>query len=98
MNSRHPTPTTSLLPLFCSWMGLLVLTGLSLWLAQSSGRAAWLQLPVAGIIWLKGWVVARFFIESHLAHPFIARVVRAFIFCVPLALILTEWLGGGFAL
>ncbi|MCL2656453.1 MAG: hypothetical protein FWD62_03350 [Betaproteobacteria bacterium] len=93
----HSTLTTSVTPLFFAWLGLLALTGFSLWLARWSGHAAWLQLPVAAIIWFKGWIVARFFIETRLAHPFIAWVVRVFIVCVPLALILTVWLGERFA-
>ncbi len=93
MKTAHSAPSTSLTPLVIAWLGLVALTGLSLWLAQWSGRAAWLQLPVAAIVWFKGWTVARFFIETHLAHPFIAGVVRAFIICVPLALVLTVWIG-----
>ncbi len=97
MKTHDSTPSTSLVPLVWSWLGLVVLTGFSVWLARWSGHAVWLQLPVAAIVWFKGWVVARYFIESHLAHPFIAGVVRAFIVCVPLALILTVWLGERFA-
>lgn len=97
MKAIRSTPSASLTPLFLSWFGLVMLTVLSLWLSQWSGRAAWLQLPVAAIVWLKGWLVARYFIESHRAHPFIARVVRIFILCVPAALILTAWFGDRFA-
>ncbi|HJV24608.1 MAG TPA: hypothetical protein VJ673_02930 [Aromatoleum sp.] len=93
MKAIPTSPSTSLAPLFLSWLGLVTLTLLSLWLAQWSHHAAWLQLPVAAIVWLKGWIVARSFIEAHLAHPFIARLVRTFILCVPLALILTTWFG-----
>ncbi|MCK0509032.1 hypothetical protein [Aromatoleum anaerobium] len=97
MKTIETTRPAALFPLFLSWLGLVLLTLLSLWLAQRSGSAAWLQLPVAAIVWLKGWIVARYFIESHLAHPFIAVVVRVFILCVPVALILAAWLGDRFA-
>src|SRR5690242_18089514 len=93
MKAIPASPSTSLTPLVLSWLGLVTLTVFSLCLARWSGHAAWLQLPVAAIVWVKGWIVARSFIESHLAHPFIARVIRIFILCVPLALILTTWFG-----
>lgn len=48
---------------------------------------------MAAVVWLKGWLVARHFIESHLAHPFIAWVLRVFIVCVPAALLVTTWFG-----
>jgi len=93
MQPIRTTRSTALAPLFLSWLGLVALTLTSLWLAQWSGHAAWLQLPVAAIVWLKGWIVARSFLESHRAHPFIAGIVRAFILCVPAALLLTAWFG-----
>ena len=38
-------------------------------------------------------MVARYFIESHLAHPFIARLLRVFIAIAPVALVLTAFFG-----
>ena len=37
--------------------------------------------------------MARCFIESHVAHPFIARLLRGFIAIAPVALILTAFFG-----
>jgi len=76
-----------------AWLGLLALTLVSLALGQRFGHASWMPLPVAAIIWVKGAVVARYFIESHQAHPFIAWVIRVFIALVPVALIVTALLG-----
>jgi hypothetical protein len=86
-------PSVSIFPLVLAWLGLVALTILGLGLGRSSGGASWLPLAVAAIVWLKAWIVARHFIESHLAHPFIAWVVRVFIVCVPSALVFTAWFG-----
>ncbi len=56
-------------------------------------RGRWLPLLVAAIIWLKGALVARCFIESHVAHPFIARVLKVFIAVSPIALVITAFFG-----
>jgi hypothetical protein len=42
-------------------------------------------------------VIARYFIESHLTHPFIRRVLRYFIAFTPVALALVVFFGGQFA-
>jgi len=44
-------------------------------------------------MWLKGYVIARCFIESHVAHPFIARVLTVFIAVAPIALVITAFFG-----
>ncbi len=44
-------------------------------------------------MWLKGYVIARCFIESHVAHPFIARVLKVFIAVSPIALVITAFFG-----
>lgn len=93
MRTDPSSPSTALLPLALAWLFLVFMTVFSLWLVRSLGSAPWVQLPVAAIIWLKGWVVARYFIESHQVHPFIARVIRLFLLGVPLALVLTTWFG-----
>lgn len=77
-----------------AWLGLLVLTGISLLLGAQFGAASWMPFLVAGIIWIKGTMVARYFIESNQVHPFIAWVLRAFIAFTPLGLILTAVLTG----
>lgn len=77
-----------------AWLGLLVLTGISLLLGAQFGAASWMPFLVAGIIWIKGTMVARYFIESNQVHPFIAWVLRTFIAFTPLGLILTAVLTG----
>lgn len=79
--------------LTASWLLLVALTLAGLGLSEWFRAARWLPLLVAAIIALKGGIVARAFIESHLAHPFIARVVRSFILIPPLALIVTAFFG-----
>ena len=80
-----------------AWLALVALTLASLGLSEWFREARWLPLLVAAIIWIKGVVVARCFIESQLAHPFIARVLKVFIAASPLALIATAFFGGTLA-
>lgn len=91
------TPSSALAPLTYAWLGLVVLTllglGIGQWLRGAGGQA----LLVAAIVWVKGWLVCRYFIESHRAHPFITRIMRAFIAFAPAALILTAFFGPQFA-
>lgn len=84
--------TVKKLPIVQAWAGLLALTGISLLLGHSYGHASWMPLLVAAIIWIKGTVVARYFLESHAVHPFIAWLLRIFIAFAPLALLLTAGL------
>lgn len=42
---------------------------------------------------VEGALVARQFIESHIAHPFIARLLQGFIAIAPTALVLTAFFG-----
>ncbi|WP_428827372.1 hypothetical protein ACLIKD_04730 [Azonexus sp. IMCC34842] len=95
----HPSqqPGTTLTPLTLTWLALVALTLLSLGLGQWLHGAAWLQLLVAGIVWIKGWLVAQKFIEAELAHPFIRRVLKGFIAFTPVALVLTAFYGPQFA-
>ena len=79
--------------LTAAWLGLVALTLVGLGLGEWFRAARWLPLLVAAIIWLKGALVARHFIESHIAHPFIARLLRGFIAIAPVALILTAFFG-----
>ena len=83
--------------LTAAWLALVALTLVSLGLSEWFRAAAWLPLLVAAIIWLKGALVARCFIESHIAHPFIARVLKTFIAIAPLALIATAFYGATLA-
>jgi hypothetical protein len=83
--------------LTAAWLLLVALTLASLGLSEWFREARWLPLLVAAIIWLKGMLVARCFIESQVAHPFIARVLKIFIGISPLALITTAFFGGTLA-
>ncbi len=76
-----------------TWLALVALTLVSLGLSEWFRSVRWLPLLVAAIIWLKGAMVARWFIESHVAHPFIARIIQAFIALSPTALVLTAFFG-----
>jgi hypothetical protein len=89
MNDKRDTFTT----LTLTWLALVVLTLVSLGLGEWFRAAHWLPLLVAAIIWLKGAMVARYFIESHLTHPFITRLLRVFIAIAPVALVLTAFFG-----
>ncbi|HZW20368.1 cytochrome C oxidase subunit IV family protein [Noviherbaspirillum sp.] len=75
-----------------AWAGLLALTGLSLVAGHSHGHAQWMPLLVAALIWIKGTVVARYFLESKDAHPFIVWLLRLFIAFAPVALLITDGL------
>lgn len=76
-----------------AWLALVALTFASLGLGEWFPAAPWLPLLVAAIIWVKGTLVARHFIESHVAHPFIARLLRGFVAFAPLALVATAYFG-----
>jgi hypothetical protein len=83
--------------LTATWLALVALTFAGLGLGEWMRDTAWLSLPVAGLIWLKGTLVARSFIETRIAHPFITRLLRAFIALAPLALVLTAFFGATLA-
>lgn len=85
--------TPSVSPPTPAWLALVALTLASLGLGEWFAAASWLPLLVAAIVWIKGTLVARCFIESHIAHPFIARVLQAFIAFAPLALVATAYFG-----
>lgn len=80
-------------PLLLVWLALCALTLLSLALGQGFHSANWLPLLVAAIVWFKGRLVSRYFIETQLATPFIRRVVAVFIAFAPLALVITGFFG-----
>lgn len=93
MHTDDKTPSTALAPLVSAWLILVLLTLASLGLGHWFHGAAWLPPLVAAIVWLKGALVARRFIESPLAHPFIAWVLRVFIAFTPAALVLSAFFG-----
>lgn len=73
-----------------AWLGLLLLTAVGLVTGQTSGHASWLPILVAPLIWMKGWVVARYFLNAGEAHPYVSWLVRVFTAFAPAALILTD--------
>lgn len=97
MDSIARKPVTSLRPLVLTWLALVGLTLLSPQLGNGVGGQEAVQLIVAAIIWLKGHLVARHFIEAELAHPFIRNVLRFFIAFTPIAIVLTTFFGDSFA-
>ena len=84
--AASPSPTLA-------WLAPVALTLPALAPGHWLHGVSWLAQPVAANIWHKGWLVARHFIESHLAHPFIARLLQCFVALVPLALLLTAFFG-----
>lgn len=80
-----------------AWLALVGLTLISLGLGREFSHAGWLPLLVAGIIWLKGNLVACHFIESPQSHPLIAWLLRVFIAFGPLWLIVTAYWGAELA-
>lgn len=75
------------------WLGLLALSLMGLLLGEHFGHQPWMALLVAAIIWVKGSLVAHYFIESHTAHPFVRWLLRIFIAFVPLALVISAGFG-----
>ena len=97
MNQTQISPSTSYRPLVTTWLTLVGLTIVSVLLSQWLHGGAWLQLLVAAIVWLKGDLIARHFVETRIAHPFIRRVTHYFIAFTPVALVLTAFFGKEFA-
>ena len=95
------TPRTQnparLAPLVFAWLGLFILTLLSLGLGEWLRGASWLAPVVASIVWLKAWLVAYFFLETPHNHRFIRRITWSFIAFAPIALVLTDQFGREFA-
>lgn len=97
MGTEHTRPPLNILPLLAAWLALVVLTLLSLGLGEWLCEVRGLAVPVAAIIWLKAWLVAHYFLEAHLSHTFIRRLVWIFIGFAPIALALTDLFGRQFA-
>lgn len=95
--TEHSKPSTRLAPLAFAWAGLVVLTGVSLGLGHWIEDGRWLAPLVAALIWLKAWVVARYYLEIPLARTLLRRAVWAFVAFAPAALLLTSLLGREFA-
>ena len=91
------TKTDHFRQLTAAWLALVALTLASLGLSEWFPDISLLPLLVAAIIWIKGALVARCFIESQVAHPFIKRVLKVFIAISPLALLATAFYGSTLA-
>ncbi|UCV28985.1 hypothetical protein [Ferribacterium limneticum] len=91
------TKTDHFRQLTAAWLALVALTLASLGLSEWFRDISLLPLLVAAIIWIKGALVARCFIESQVAHPFIKRVLKVFIAISPLALLATAFYGSTLA-
>lgn len=91
MNPAPPPDRFRLLTL--AWLALVALTLVGLALGEWFRDARWLPLLVAAIVWSKGALVAVVFIESHVAHPFIARLLQVFVAIAPVALVATAFFG-----
>ena len=93
MHHSDTHQTLSLMPLTGAWLTLIALTLASLFLGQWFHDTPVLQVLVAAIIWLKGFVIARHFLEIGTTHPFIRNVVLGFVAVTPLALIAISYFG-----
>lgn len=96
MDTTDRKPGTSLLPLVATWFVLICLTLISPQMGDWLDGQELTQCVVAGIIWVKGSLVARHFIEVEQAHPFIRNVLRFFIAFTPIAIVLTTFFGDTF--
>ncbi len=97
MSTTEKDLATDLKPLTHTWLMLVALTLVSLYLGQWFHGAPWLTPLVAAIVWLKGVLVARRFIEIGATHSFIRRVVYGFIAFTPLALVAVSFFGAQLA-
>jgi len=86
-----------LAPLAFAWLGLVVLTFVSLGLGEWLRGTEGLTPLVSAIIWLKAWLVARYYLETPLSHTFLRRLTWTFIAFAPILLVLTDRFGRQFA-
>lgn len=91
------TASTSLRPMVIAWLGLVTLTLCSLFIAEWLPGMTGLALLIAAIIWLKGWLLARFYLETELSRRIIRWATWAFVAFVPIGLLLTSYFGPGIA-
>lgn len=97
MSCPEQSPAPGLPRLFLAWGGLVALTLAGLGLGRQFHAAAWLQAAVAAVVWIKGLLVARAFLDLSDLHPFLRRVLLVFIAFAPLALVLLDLFGPAFA-
>ena len=93
MEPRQTSPSLCMAPLVGAWVGLVALTLLSIALGEWLRGVPGLLLPVAAIIWLKAWLIARYFLEISLTRTLIRRIVWVFIAFAPIALVITDLFG-----
>ena len=93
MTTPESNATASITPLALVWLGLVLLSLVSLVLGEWLGDAAWLPAVVALVIWLKALLVARWFLEAYQCVAFIRRLILGFIAFAPIALVLTDTFG-----
>lgn len=74
-----------------AWLALLLLTFVSVASGEWFHSASWLPLLVGAVIWIKGTLVTRYFIETKQAHPYIVWLLRLFIAFAVLALLGTSF-------
>lgn len=84
-------------PLAFTWLGLTLLTLGSVALGEWMHGMSGLPIMVAAIVWLKAWLVARYYLEVRLSRRFIRWLVWVFIAFAPLALVFTDLFGQRFA-
>ena len=87
MSAAHASHQSSLRQLFFAWIGLLLLTALSVWIGREFHAQDGLQPLVAAVLWLKSWLVLRFFLEGRSIHIFFRRVLHVFIAITPVCLV-----------
>lgn len=88
MSASHAPHRSTLRLLLLAWLGLLLLTGVSVWIGREFHAQAGLQPLVAAVLWLKSWLVLRYFLEGRTIHVFFRRVLHAFIAITPICLVL----------
>lgn len=93
MQSSDRSPNTRLVPLLIAWAALMGLSLLSMLLGEWLEGLSSLPALVGAIIWLKAWLVARYFLEAQLCITFLRRMIWVFIAFSPIALVLTDTFG-----
>lgn len=97
MNEATGQPPSRITPIAFAWLALILLTVTSIALGRWLQGLSVLPVLVATIIWLKAWLVARYYLEVRLSHTFIRWMVRVFIAFVPFALVITDLFGAQIA-
>ena len=67
------------LSLHWAWLGLVALTLVGALAGEGAAQGWALKIIVTATILVKGWLVARHFLEVHQAHPLIRRLILGYI-------------------